>query len=123
VLRGAYTDNLVSKSTGELAEKFLLVHTVFKRLATVDKDHRNLIVILAAQTRIRVDIYFAPIEAAAAMEFDKALLNDFAETAALAGVDDDFPMLHTHGSLAGQNRVSKPLEGVKFRHGTTATAS
>jgi len=45
----------------------------------VDEDNGDLVVILATKVGVGVDIYLAPVEAAALMEFYEALLNDFAE--------------------------------------------
>jgi len=76
----------------------------------VDEDNGDLVVILATKVGVGVDIYLAPVEAAALMEFDEALLNDFAEMTPLAGINDDFPVLHNLGSVAGWNPVSKTLK-------------
>ena len=85
---------MVAKSAGEFAEKLLFVHAVLERLATVDEDDGDLVVVLAAKFGVGVDVHFAPDEAAALMEFDEALLDDFAEMAPLTGIDNDFPVLH-----------------------------
>ena len=86
---------------GESTEKFLFVHTVLERLAPIDKDDRNLVIVLTAEFGIRVDINFVPVKTAAFMEFHEALLDDFAEMTTLAGIDDDVPALHGKRSLAG----------------------
>jgi len=41
------------------------------------------------------------------LEFDQALLDDFAEMTSLAGIDDNLARLHMSGSVAGSNRDSK----------------
>ena len=100
--------NLNVSLAGELPQEFLLVHAVLERFAAIDEDDGNLVVVLAAKIGIGVNIHIAPVEAAALMELDEALLDDFAEMTAPAGIDDDFPVLHKKGSLAGWNPVSKP---------------
>jgi hypothetical protein len=97
--------------TGQFLEEFLFVHAVLEGLAAVDEDDGDLVVVLAAQFGVGVDVYLSPLEAAALMEFDEALLNDLAEMAPFAGIHDDFPVLHNQGSLAGWNPVSNPEEG------------
>ena len=89
------------RSAGQLPHELLLVHAIFERLAAIDEDDRNLIVVLPTQVWIGVNIHVAPVEAAALMEFYEALLDDFAEMASLAGIDDNFSVLHANGSLAG----------------------
>jgi hypothetical protein len=96
---------------GELPQEFLFIHVVLERFASVDEDDGDLVVVLAAEVGIRVNIHIAPLKAAALMEFDEALLDDFAKMAALAGIYDDFPMLHNSGSVAGSNPVSKRRRG------------
>lgn len=83
-----------ARSTGEFAEEFLFVHAVLEGFVAVNEDDGNLIAILAAELGVGIDVDFTPLEAAALMEFDEALLDDFAEMAALTGIDDDFPVLH-----------------------------
>ena len=95
------------ESAGQLPQEFLFIHAVLERFATVDEDDGDLVVVLAAEVGIGVNIHIAPVETAALMEFDEALLDDFAEMTPLPGIDDYFPMLHNSGSLAGWNRVSK----------------
>ena len=92
---------------GELPQKFLLVHAVLECFASVDEDDGDLVVVLATEVGIGVNIHIAPVETAALMEFDEALLDDLAEMAPLPGIDDYFPMLHNSGSVAGSNPVSK----------------
>jgi hypothetical protein len=104
---GATGINQRTESAGELAQKFLFIHAVFEGFATVNEDDRDLVVVLTAEVGIGVNIHVAPVEATALMEFDEALLDDFAEMTPLPGIDDYFPMLHNSGSLAGWNRVSK----------------
>jgi len=81
-------------SAGKLPQEFLFVHPVLEDFSSVDKDDRDLIIVLAAQLCIRIYVYFSPVKAAALMEFDEALLDDLAEMTTLAGIYDDFPWLH-----------------------------
>jgi hypothetical protein len=92
---------------GELPQKFLLVHPVLEGFAAIDEDDGDLVVVLAAEFGIGVNIHIAPVETAALVEFDEALLDDLAEVTPLARIDDDFPVLHNLGSVAGWNPVSK----------------
>jgi hypothetical protein len=97
--------------TGQLLEEFLFVHAVLEGLAAVDEDDGDLIVVLASKLGVGVDVYLSPVETAALVEFDEALLNDLAEMAPFAGIHDDFRVLHNQCSLAGGNPVSKTEEG------------
>ena len=97
-----------TQSVRQFPQKFPFVHAVLECFAAIDEDDGDLVVVLAAQFGIGVDVHFAPLKAAALMEFDEALLDDFAEMAPLAGIDDDFPVRHSSGSVAGWNPVSKP---------------
>lgn len=90
----AYENKTVHKSgmrrsTGEPAEEFLFVHTVFESLAAIDKHDRNFIVELTAKFCIGVDIDFLPREAAPARQFIQAFFHYFAQMTPFAGVDDD----------------------------------
>jgi hypothetical protein len=98
----------LGQSARQFPQKFLLVHAVLECFAAVDEDDGDLVVILAAEFGIGVNIHIAPLKTATLMEFDEALLDDFAEMTPLAGIDDDFPVLHNSGSVAGWNPVSKP---------------
>ena len=73
---------------GELAEKFLLVHAVLKRLAAVDEDYRNFVGVEAADFGAGVDVDFAPVEAASLVQLGEALFHNFAEVASFTGVND-----------------------------------
>lgn len=75
--------------TGESAEEFLLVHTVFESLAAIDKHDRNFVVELTAKFGIGVDIDFLPRETAPARQFVQALFHYFAQVTSFAGIDDD----------------------------------
>jgi hypothetical protein len=94
-------------STGKFAKEFLFIHAVLERLAAIDKDYGNLIVVFATQSGVRVDVDLPPLEAAAAMKLDEALLDDFAEMTSLAGIYDDVARLHGRRSVTGQIRLSK----------------
>ena len=94
------------RSACQLSHKLLFVHAIFERLAAIDEDDGYLIVVLATEVWIGVNIHVAPVEAAALMEFYEALLDDFAEMAPLPGINDNFPVLHNAGSVTGWNPVS-----------------
>jgi hypothetical protein len=95
------------RSIGQSAEEFLFVHAVLECLVAIDKDDRDLIIILTSELGIAVYVNFAPMEAPSFLEFDQALLDDFAEMTSLAGIDDNLARLHMSGSLAGSKRDSK----------------
>jgi hypothetical protein len=76
-------------SAAEFAEEIGFFHAVFEGLAAVDEDYRDFVGELAAELFVAVDIDVLPGESAAAMQFGQALFDDFAEVAALAGVDHD----------------------------------
>jgi hypothetical protein len=73
--------------TGKPAQEFLLVHAVLERFASVNEDHGNFVVKLAAEFVVGVDVDFAPDESSAAGELGETLLNHFAEMTAFAGVN------------------------------------
>ena len=56
----------------------MLIHAVLERFVPVDEHNRDLVIKLAAELFVGVHINFAPLEAAAAMEFDEALLHHLA---------------------------------------------
>jgi hypothetical protein len=97
----------IRRSARQLSHELLLVHAIFERFASIDEHDGDLIVILTSEFYVGVDIYFAPVKAAALMEFDEALLDDFAEMTPLPGINDNFPLLHNGGSVTGWNPVSK----------------
>ena len=74
---------------GEFAEEFPLVHAVLEGFAAVDEDDGDLIVKLAADFVIGINVDFTQGEAAMAGKLDQAFLDDFAEMASLAGVNHD----------------------------------
>ena len=80
-------------SSAQFAQEFLLVHAVLESLAAVNENYGDFVVVQATDFSVGVDIDFTPGEAAAAVEFDEALLDDFAEMTSLAGIYDDFPGL------------------------------
>lgn len=83
-----------SRSGGQFAEEFLLVHAVLKGLAAIDEDYGHFIVIEASHFGVGVDVDFTPGETASLVELDDALFDNLAEMTSLAGVNNDFPGLH-----------------------------
>jgi hypothetical protein len=79
----------VGSSAGEFAEKFLLVHVVLEGFSPINKDHRDLVVELAAESGVGVDVDLLPGEAAAARELVEAFFDDFTQVASLARIDHD----------------------------------
>src|SRR6266478_8740405 len=78
-------------SRAQFAQEFLLIHVVLKSFATVDENDGDFVCIEAANFGVGVDVDFSPGEAATLVEFDDALLDDFAEMTSLAGINEDFP--------------------------------
>jgi len=62
---------------------------VLEGLAAVDEDYGDFVGESAAELFVAVDVDVLPGEAAAAVQLGQALFDDFAEVAALAGVDND----------------------------------
>src|SRR5215831_17693731 len=81
---------IVGILTGKFAEKLALVHAVLKGLAAVNEHHRYFVGKLAAQLVVAVDVNLLPAKTAAAFELHQSFLDDLAEVAALARVDDHF---------------------------------
>lgn len=80
-------------SSPQLAQKFLLVHTVLESLAPVDKHHGDLIVIKPSDFGVGVHVDLTPGKAASLMQLFDLFLNDFAEMTPLAGINDDLARL------------------------------
>jgi NAD(P)-dependent dehydrogenase (short-subunit alcohol dehydrogenase family) len=85
----------------------VLVHAVLESFATVDENHGDFVGELAAELVVGVNVDFLPVEAAAAMEFGKGLLDDLAEVAAFAGVHHDLAGLRHGASLAEAGKYEK----------------
>ncbi len=90
----------------QLAEKFALVHAVLEGFAAVDEDYGHFVGELTAELLVGVDVDFLPAEQASAFEFDEAFLDDLAEVAALASVDEDLASVSHWRSLAFSRRIS-----------------
>jgi hypothetical protein len=73
---------------GEFAEKLVWVETVLERLASIDENHRDLVSEFAAQLLVTIHIYFPPDEAAPTFELTQGLLDNLAEVAPFARVND-----------------------------------
>jgi hypothetical protein len=76
-------------SVGEFAEKFLLVHVVLEGFPAINENYRDLVVVLAAESGVSVDIDLLPGEAAAARELVEALFDHLTQMAPFARVDHD----------------------------------
>jgi hypothetical protein len=77
----------------ELAKEFAFVHAVLEGFAAIDEYDRHLVVELAPQLRVAIDIDFLPGKAAAARELGEALLHHFAKMAAFARIHYDLSRL------------------------------
>jgi hypothetical protein len=78
-------------SSAQFAEKFLLVHAVLEGFAAVDEDYGDFVRVEASDFGIGVDVDLTPTVAAALLELDETLFDDFAEMTSLAGINYDFP--------------------------------
>jgi hypothetical protein len=112
---------LMPTSRGQLAQKFLLIHAVFKCLLPVDEYHGNLVVIEAPDFGVGVHVDFTPAKATTLVELNQALLDDFAEMTSLAGIDHDFPRLRHARECSSLGARSPTPEcqaetGVESRH-------
>ena len=87
------------RSGAEFAEEFFFVHAVLEGFAAVDEDYGDFVGIEAADFGVGVYVNFTPVKAAALLEFDEALLDDFAEMTSLAGINHDFARLRHSRSL------------------------
>jgi hypothetical protein len=92
----------------ELAEEFLLVHAVFKGLASIDEDDWDFVVELPAEFMVGIDVDFTPGESAAPRELREALFYDLAKMAAFAGVHDDVAKLWHAGSILTLKNAELP---------------
>ena len=77
------------RSGAEFAEEFFFVHAVLEGFAAVDEDYGDFVGIEAADFGVGVYVNFTPVKAAALLEFDEALLDDFAEMTSFAGINND----------------------------------
>ena len=88
--RSSYGKSPVNgRSDGELAQELTFVHAVLEGFAAVDEDDGHLVGELATKLVVGIDVHFLPAEQAAALELDEAFLDDFAEVATFAGVDQN----------------------------------
>jgi hypothetical protein len=99
-------------STGQFAEEFLLVHVVLEGFAAIDEHDGDFVGVEAADFGVGVNVDLAPSEAASFLEFAEALLNDLAEVASLAGIDDDFAgFRHRRGEFSSIRGLFPRHEG------------
>ena len=78
----------------------MFIHAVLEGFAAVDEDYGDFVVVEAADFGVGIYVDFLPGEASAFVEFDEALLDDFAEMASLPGIDDNFPSLRHAGECS-----------------------
>jgi hypothetical protein len=62
------------------------VHVVLERLASIDENYGDLIVVPLQQLRIGIDVHFAPLEVGVALELGKSLLHDVTKMTFLARI-------------------------------------
>jgi len=73
----------------ELPQELLLVHVVLEGFAAINEDDGDVVVELAAEFGVGVNVDLAPSEAAPAGELGEALFHHFAEMTSLAGINYD----------------------------------
>jgi hypothetical protein len=78
---------------GQLAQELVFIHLVLEGFAAVDEDYRDFVSVLTAQLFVGVHINFLPMEAAVALQFGQAFLDNFAQVAAFARVNHDLAWL------------------------------
>lgn len=99
-------EGLFRPSASQLAQEFVFVHAVLEGFPAIDEDDWNFVGELTAKLVVAVHVNFLPSEAAAAMEFVQALLDDLAEMTSLARIEDDLPGLR-HGASVTENHSEK----------------
>ena len=62
------------------------VHVILERLASINENYRHLIVVLATQLRVGIDIYLAPLEVRLALDLRKGLPNYLAKMTSFARI-------------------------------------
>jgi hypothetical protein len=62
------------------------VHVILECLASIDENYRHLIVVLATQFRVGIDIYLAPLEVRLALDLRKGLLDYLAKMTSFARI-------------------------------------
>jgi hypothetical protein len=67
-------------------KKLALVHSILKRLASIDKNYGHLIVVLQPQFGVGVDVYLTPLKIGLALEPGKCLLDYVAEMASITRI-------------------------------------
>jgi hypothetical protein len=66
---------------------------VLEGFAPVDEDYGDFVIIEETDFGVGVYVDFTPCEPALLVQLDKALLDDFAEMASLARINNNFPAL------------------------------
>jgi hypothetical protein len=80
-------------SSAQLAQKLLLIHAVLEGFASVNENHRHLVIVFAAHLGIRVYVDFTPGKPSALLQLDEAFFYDLAEMASFARIHYDIPRL------------------------------
>jgi hypothetical protein len=73
-------------SPGQRTKELTPVHTIFKRLASIDKNYGHLIVVLPPQFGVGIDVYLTPVKIGLALELGKCLLNHIAKMTSFARI-------------------------------------
>ena len=102
-------------SANELTEEFALVHVVFKSFAAVDEDDGDFVGEPAAKILVRINVNFAPVKPASALQLYQTLFDDLAEMAAFARIDYDLAGSRHWQILpfSGCGFLDSPLEAIR----------
>ena len=66
------------------------VHVVLERLASINENYGDLIVVPLQQLRIGIDVHFAPLKVGIALELGKRLLHDVTKMTSLTRIHHNF---------------------------------
>ncbi len=68
----------------------MAVHVVLERLAAIDENDGDLIVVPLSQLRIGIDVHFAPLEVGIALKLGKRLLHYVTKMTSLSRIHHNF---------------------------------
>ena len=98
--------SFIQNSSRQRLQKLVRFHAIFERLAPIDPNHWNLIVILLPQFRVEIDIHLAPFKFGSTLELYQNLFDDVTEMASLTRI---------HQYLMHRAIVTTSLERVKLQ--------
>jgi hypothetical protein len=71
--------SFVLRSPRQRPQKHMSVHVVLEPLASIDEDHRHLIVVLLPQLGVAIDIHLVPLKTGIGLDLYKRLFDDVTE--------------------------------------------